>query len=60
MPLITVKLYEGRTTEQKRQLAQAYTAETVRILNCPTGAVDVIFEDVKKSDWAKAGKLASD
>lgn len=60
MPLITVKLHEGRTVEQKRALAQALTAETVRVLNCPAGAVDVIFEDVKKSDWAKAGKLASD
>jgi len=60
MPLITVKLHEGRTTEQKRELAQVFTAETVRVLKCPTTAVDVIFEDVKKSDWATAGKLASD
>jgi len=60
MPLITVKLHEGRTTEQKRELAQVFTAETVRVLKCPIAAVDVIFEDVKKSDWATAGKLASD
>ncbi|MCG3776413.1 MAG: 2-hydroxymuconate tautomerase [Nitrospira sp.] len=60
MPLITVKLYEGRTIEQKRELARAFTAETVRVLNCPVEAVEVIFEDVKKSDWAQAGKLASD
>ena len=60
MPVITMKLYEGRSTEQKRELAQAFTAETVRILNCPIGAVEVIFEDVKKSNWAQAGKLASD
>ena len=60
MPLITMKLHEGRTTEQKRELAQAFTAETARVLKCPKEAVEVIFEDVKKSDWAKAGKLASD
>jgi 4-oxalocrotonate tautomerase len=60
MPLITVKLHEGRSTDQKRELAQVFTAETARVLKCPIAAVEVIFEDVKKSDWAKAGKLASD
>jgi 4-oxalocrotonate tautomerase len=60
MPLITMKLHEGRGTDQKRELARVFTAETVRVLKCPIEAVEVIFEDVKKSDWAKAGKLASD
>ena len=60
MPLITVKLHEGRSTEQKRELVRVFTAETVRVLQCPVAAVEVIFEDVKKSDWAKGGKLASD
>lgn len=60
MPLIHVSLFEGRTTEQKREFAAAVTADAVRVLKCQAESVDVIFEDVKKSDWASGGKLASD
>lgn len=60
MPLIHVSLYEGRSIEQKREFVTVVTAETARILKCPQESVDIIFEDVKKSDWATAGKLASD
>jgi 4-oxalocrotonate tautomerase len=60
MPLIHVSLYEGRSIEQKREFVKAVTAETARTLKCPPESVDIIFEDIKKSDWASAGKLASD
>ena len=60
MPLIHVSLFEGRTVEQKREFAVAVTADAVRALKCTAESVDVIFEDVKKSDWATGGKLASD
>lgn len=60
MPLIHVSLFEGRTIEQKREFAAVVTSDAARILKCPTESVDVIFEDVKKSDWASGGKLASD
>lgn len=60
MPLIHVSLYEGRSIEQKREFVTVVTTETARILKCPQESVDIIFEDVKKSDWATAGKLASD
>jgi 4-oxalocrotonate tautomerase len=60
MPLIHVSLYEGRSIEQKREFVKAVTAEAARTLKCPPESVDIIFEDVKKSDWATAGKLASD
>lgn len=60
MPLIHVSLYEGRSIEQKREFVTAVTAEAARTLKCPPESVDIIFEDIKKSDWASAGKLASD
>lgn len=60
MPLIQVSLYEGRTVEQKREFVKVVTAETARILKCPPEAVDIVFQDVKKSDWGTGGKLASD
>ena len=60
MPMIRVSLFEGRTPEQKREFAVAVTQDAVRTLKCTAESVDVIFEDVKKSDWASAGRLASD
>jgi len=60
MPFIHVRLFEGRTIEQKRAFVEAVTRETARTLNCPPEAVDIVFDDVKKSDWAHAGRLASD
>ena len=60
MPIINVQLFEGRTVEQKRAYAKALTEASVEILGCSASAVDVIFTDVKKSDWASGGKLCSD
>jgi 4-oxalocrotonate tautomerase len=60
MPLITVQLFEGRSVEQKRAYAKALTDASVQVLGIDPGAVDVIFSDVSKSDWATAGVLWSD
>ncbi|MCQ9617250.1 4-oxalocrotonate tautomerase [Paenalcaligenes niemegkensis] len=60
MPSITVKLFEGRTVEKKRELAHALTAESCRVLGCKPDAVDIVFVDVKREDWATAGVLWSD
>ena len=60
MPLIRVEMFEGRTVDQKRALAQALTEATVKTLGVSPGAVDIMFFDVPKSDWASAGELWSD
>jgi len=60
MPFIHVRLFEGRSIEQKRAFAEAVTRETCKALNCAPEAVDIVFDDVKKSDWASGGKLASE
>ncbi len=60
MPLLQVSLFEGRTADQKREFVKAVTDDAVRILECKPDSVDVIFIDVKKSDWAEGGKLMSD
>jgi 4-oxalocrotonate tautomerase len=60
MPTIRVELFAGRTVEQKRALAQALTDATVRTLGGSPEAVDVIFTDVHKHNWATAGQLWSD
>jgi 4-oxalocrotonate tautomerase len=60
MPSIHVELFAGRTLEQKRALAAALTEATVRVLGGSAEAVDVVFRDVEKHDWATAGQLWSD
>jgi 4-oxalocrotonate tautomerase len=60
MPIIRVELLEGRSVEQRREFAEAVTRETVRILRCSPEAVNVVFSEVRRDEWAVAGKLASD
>ena len=60
MPSIHVELFAGRTLEQKRARAQALTEATVKTLGGSADAVDVIFRDVQRHDWATAGVLWSD
>ncbi|MCM2327491.1 MAG: 4-oxalocrotonate tautomerase [Lysobacter sp.] len=60
MPLIQVELFEGRTDDQKREYAKALTEASVRVLGIEPGAVDVIFREVRRSDWATGGVLWSD
>ena len=60
MPFIHVRLFEGRTPEQKRAFVDVVTKETVRTLNCSVEDVEVVFDEIKKSNWATAGRLHSD
>jgi 4-oxalocrotonate tautomerase len=60
MPTIRVELFEGRSVEQKRALAQALTEATVRVLGGSPDGVDIVFFDVARQDWATGGVLWSD
>ena len=60
MPAIHVQLFAGRTVDQKRALAKALTEATVATLGGSPEAVDVIFTDVQRHDWASGGTLWSD
>ena len=60
MPTINVQLFEGRTVEQKRAFVKAVTDAACQTLGCTAESVDVILQDVKREDWATAGKLWCD
>ena len=57
MPVITVDWLEGRTPQQKAQLAQAMTEAFVAIAKVSKEQVWIVFNDVKRSDWAMGGSL---
>lgn len=60
MPTLRVELFEGRSAEQKRALAKELTEACVRVLGVGADGVDVIFQDVKRENWATGGVLWSD
>ena len=57
MPIITVEWIEGRTQQQKDALAVAITQAFVEVAKDQNDQVWIVFRDVKRSDWAMAGKL---
>jgi len=57
MPTIRVELFEGRSVEQKRALAQALTEACVRTLGGSPDGIDVVFFDIARHDWATGGRL---
>jgi 4-oxalocrotonate tautomerase len=60
MPVITIDMFEGRSAEQKKALADAFTKSFCEIAKSTPDAVTVIFRELKKENWAHAGKLASE
>jgi len=59
MPVVIVEMWEGRSIEQKKQLAHDITEAFVKI-GTPADAVHVILKDNPKSCWAQGGKLAAE
>jgi len=59
MPVVIVEMWEGRTVEQKRQLAQRITEEFVK-MGVSAELVEIIFKDNPKHNWAVGGKLSTE
>ena len=53
MPHVIVKLYPGKSEQQKIQLAEAITKDVMRIFNYGDDAVSVAMEEVNPQDWPK-------
>jgi 4-oxalocrotonate tautomerase len=60
VPTLHVELFEGRTPQQKAALAKELTDACVRVLGGSSDAVDVIFCDISRHDWATGGVLWSE
>jgi 4-oxalocrotonate tautomerase len=60
VPLIIVKMLEGRSVDQKRRLVKAVTEVVSKYTGAPEDQVDVIIEDYPRENWAKGGTLYAD
>ena len=53
MPHIIVKLYPGRSEQQKARLAEQIVKDVVVTLGIGEESVSVAMEEVKPEDWAE-------
>ena len=51
MPHVIVKLWPGKSEQQKQRLADAITKDVMSVLNYPEESVSVAMEEVKSGDW---------
>lgn len=55
MPVVRVSFHQGRTPEQKREIAEIITDALVRVAGSRREAVNVIFEGHAREDWVIGG-----
>ena len=52
-PHVIVKLYPGRSEQQKIRLSEAIVKDVVAIIRCGEESVSVAIEEIKAEDWAE-------
>jgi 4-oxalocrotonate tautomerase len=52
VPHVIVKLWPGKSDQQKQKLADAITQDVMRVLNYGADSVSVGFEEISAEDWA--------
>ena len=53
MPHVVVKLWPGRSEEQKTKLADAIVKDVMTHLNSSEASVSVTIEEVKQEEWTQ-------
>jgi 4-oxalocrotonate tautomerase len=54
MPHVIVKLWPGKSEQQKTRLAKAITKDVMEILHYGDESVSVAMEEVKSSEWIES------
>lgn len=60
MPMVTVQMLTGRTTAQKKELAEVLLRETARICGCAPEAVKVCLQEIPAENWNIGGVWGPD
>ena len=53
VPHVIVKLWPGKSEQQKTRLAEAITKDVIDILHYGEESVSVVMEEVKSQDWVE-------
>lgn len=51
MPHVIVKLWPGKSEQQKKRLTEAITNDVMKILDYGDESVSVALEEIKSQDW---------
>jgi 4-oxalocrotonate tautomerase len=60
MPFVTIKIIEGRTREQKRNMVRDVTEAIARNIGCQSQAINVDIIEYKQENIGIGGKLFCD
>lgn len=60
MAIVRIELFVGRSREQKVAATLAITEAMSRTLGTTPAGTQIIFVDVKKSDWGHEGRLSDE
>jgi len=60
MPFVSVRLLEGRTQDQKRQLVKTITDALVDICDADRDTTMVVIDEIPRDHWARGGVLLSE
>ncbi len=60
MPHVQVTLLKGRTSEQKRRIAERITDALEQVGKTPREGIVITFVDVEKDSYARGGVLMLD
>jgi len=60
MPVVQVNIKEGRTLDQKREIAARMTDVLVEVCDASRERVHIIINEVEEDNWGRGGQLLSD
>ncbi|PRO65713.1 2-hydroxymuconate tautomerase [Alkalicoccus urumqiensis] len=60
MPIVTVKMLEGRTDDQKKALVEQVTEAVTSTTQAPAEKVTVVIEEMSPNNYGKAGVRPAD
>lgn len=60
MPFVNIKMYKGRSKEEKRRLAQRVTEAVSQTIGVAEDKIWVVIEDISPSSWAVGGKMGDE
>lgn len=60
MPHVLVKLWPGKSEEQKQRLVDAITKDVMEILRYGEESISVAMQEVKPQDWAEEVRKYTD
>jgi 4-oxalocrotonate tautomerase len=53
MPHVIIKMYPGRTEEQKKKLVKAITDSIIKVIAVDEKVISIAVEDVSPEEWAE-------